>query len=215
MRLHCKRRCAWQQRGRERRRGLCSRHDCNCSSQRGCTNYSSSGSWAVQCCSGWYPGDFQRLAPGKSKETSKAMRIPPAGLPHIKLYLRQSFSILSWQKPFNFVSRDQRTHSNLRSTLKRYTQLVLAFSANSCSYSAQTGNCGIHCIALTPNRSMLACGGFTASDCQTFRIEEDSTGVASLTPSQTLVVRFFPSYLQISLKADSCFSEFSTSSFVH
>lgn len=52
----------------------------------------------------------------------------------------------------------------------------------------QTGNCGIHCIALTPDRGMLACGGHSASDCQTYKVEEDACGVARLSPAQSLIV---------------------------
>lgn len=56
----------------------------------------------------------------------------------------------------------------------------------------QTANCGMHCISLSPCRTLVACGGAEPNDCQTFKVEERRDGSLHLTPAQTLVVKNHP-----------------------
>ena len=59
---------------------------------------------------------------------------------------------------------------------------------------APAGGCGIHAIALSPDRRLLATGGANPSDCQILAVRDDACSSAApnapqLEPVQTLVVR--------------------------
>ena len=53
----------------------------------------------------------------------------------------------------------------------------------------------MHCISLSPCRTLVACGGAEPNDCQTFKVEEYQDGSLHLTPAQTLVVQKHTSYI--------------------
>ena len=52
--------------------------------------------------------------------------------------------------------------------------------------------CGIHGISLSPDGSMLACGGAEASDCQIFHVDQRPGQPPRFAPHQTLVVQKLP-----------------------
>ena len=70
------------------------------------------------------------------------------------------------------------------------TQTPTHSVANSASGVPSYGNCGIHAVSFSPDRRLMATGGYDPAHCQVFEIDLPDNNVtqARFRPAQTLMV---------------------------